>query len=517
VIPILTAEEMRAADRYTIEAVGLAGAVLMENAGAAVARVVRERFPTAGSVAILCGKGNNGGDGFVTARRLLELRPTVLLLGAREDVKGDAHAHLRAFERSGGRCVEVRTQQEWRARREKVLRAAVLVDAVLGTGLNAAPRGLVAHVLADVAARRRGPVVAVDVPSGISADGGRVPGAAIPATLTVTFAALKCGLVIPPASALAGECVVADIGIPSGALAGARLGWTEARDAGAAWGRRGLDVHKGSFGHVLVIAGSVGKTGAAILSGTGALRAGAGLVTVATPAPALARVAAGRAELMTEALPVTRLGGLAARAVVRALELSQARHAVVLGPGLGQAPATRAFVRRFVAACPAPLIIDADALNALAALPEAEVRRVLRRRKAPTLLTPHPGEMGRLLGWTTKAVQADRLAAARRLSEATGAVVVLKGYRTIVAEAGGRAAVNPTGNPGLAIGGAGDVLAGAVGALLARGCDAFTAAAAAVYAHGLAADRVAAERGAEGMLAGDVAHALPLAIRSLPR
>ncbi len=512
--PLLTAEEMRAADRRTIEEVGVPGVVLMENAGAAVARAMVERYPSARRIAVLCGKGNNGGDGFVVARRMLALRTEVLLLGARAEVRGDAAIHLRAYVGSGGVVREIRSAADWVRARPSVLAADMVVDALLGTGLHEAPRGLVGRVIRDLG-RRSGPVVSVDLPSGVASDTGRVPGAAVRASLTVSFGALKCGHVLPPAWELCGELVVADIGIPARLLAAGGLSLADARDAAAAWGRRARGSHKGSFGHVLAVAGSRGKSGAAVLAGTAALRAGAGLVTVATPVPALARVAARRSELMTEPLAATAGGALARRAASRALALAEQRDAVVLGPGLGQGAATRAFVRAFVVRCTRPLIVDADALNALAALPKGGGFRALKARRPATVLTPHPGEAARLLGTTSRQVQTDRLASARRLAAASGAVVVLKGFRTIVAEPGGRASVNPTGNPGLATAGSGDVLGGIVGALLARGRDAFPAAVAAVYAHGLAADQVAGRRGEEGMLAGDVAEALPEAIRSL--
>ena len=511
--PVLTSDEMRGADRRTIE-LGLPGAVLMENAGAAVARAIGERYSSARRVVLLCGKGNNGGDGFVAARRLLARRPEVLLLGAVSEVRGDAAIHLRAYVGNGGRVREVRSAADWARSRREALDADLVVDALLGTGLREAPRGLMGRVIRDMQ-RRRGPLVSVDLPSGVASDSGHVPGVAFRASLTVTFAALKCGHVLPPACELCGEIVVADIGIPAGLVEGAALSLTEAGDAGPAWGRRERGAHKGRFGHVLVVAGSRGKSGAAVLGGTAALRAGAGLVTVATPVPALARVATDRAELMTEPLASTPAGTLAGRAVARALALAEERDAVVLGPGLGQSAGTRRFVRAFVARCPRPLIVDADGLNALAALPRGGGFRVLKARRAGTVVTPHPGEAARLLGTTVRRVQAERLESARRLAASSGAVVVLKGFRTIVAEPGGRAAVNPTGNPGLATAGSGDVLSGIVGALLARGRDAFSAAVAAVYAHGLAADRVAARRGEEGMLAGDVIDALPETIRSL--
>jgi NAD(P)H-hydrate epimerase len=511
--PVLSASEMREADRRTI-AGGLPGAVLMENAGAAVAREIEARYPRARRIVVLCGKGNNGGDGFVVARRLIARGPRVLLACAAGEVTGDAAAHLRALRSAGGRVDELRSASAWARLRASVLEADLVVDALLGTGLREAARGLPARIIRDLRARR-GAIVAVDLPSGVGSDSGRLPGPAVRADVTVTLAALKCGHVLPPAEACSGDVVVADIGIPAALLQGARLALTEAADAAAAWGRRARDAHKGSFGHLLVVAGSRGKSGAAILAGTGALRSGAGLVTIATPAPALVRVAAGRAELMTEPLAASPAGTLARRALRGALELATARDAVVLGPGIGLHPGTVAFVSAFARRCPRPLAIDADGLNALARSAGRAGVRGLRGRRAGTVLTPHPGEAARLLGVTTREVQAERLESARRLAASSGAVVVLKGFRTIVAAPDGRAAVNPTGNPGLATAGSGDVLAGVIGALLARGCAAFAAAAAGAYVHGLAADRRAVERGLEGLLAGDVAAALPGAIRAL--
>jgi NAD(P)H-hydrate epimerase len=296
---------------------------------------------------------------------------------------------------------------------------------------------------------------------------------------------------------------------------GSTLGCLEPADAAAAFPPRSAGAHKGDFGHLLVIAGSVGKSGAAVLSALGALRAGAGLVTVATPGPALPLVAAGRAEVMTEPLPVDGSGGLGRDAVGRAVTLARERDAVVLGPGLGQDPGTREFVRAFAQQCPAPLVVDADGLNALA--PSASGGSFTLKRDLPTILTPHPGEMARLLASTSGEVQRDRLAAARAFAAGSGALIVLKGQRTIVADPEGRAAVNPTGNPGMASGGTGDVLAGVIGALLARRCSGWLAATAGVFVHGLAGDRAAARLGPDSMLAGDVAHALTEAVRSLAR
>jgi NAD(P)H-hydrate epimerase len=519
-IPVLTAAEMGQADRRTTSEVGVPGATLMENAGAAVAAAIRRRYPSARRPAVLCGRGNNGGDGFVVASRLIDLQPAVYLAGSRAEAKGDARLHLAALERSGGVVNELPDLAAWQSARTAVRRADLIVDALLGTGLRERPSGLAGQIIADLAqSPLPGPVVSVDIPSGLSADTGDAAWESVHAALTVTFAAPKHAHVLPPACDRVGELIVADIGIPSAVLAetGTRLWLLEKADAARAYGRRSRDAHKGTFGHVLVVAGSVGKSGAAILAAVGALRAGAGLVTVATPAPALPLVAAGRPEIMTEPLPVGGNGGLDRDALTRALDLAEDKDAVVLGPGLGQDAATRDFVRAFVERCTAPLVIDADGLNALAAEGAADrsAARPLLKRAAPTVVTPHPGEMARLLGSEAGEVQRRRLGAARELAAQSGAVVVLKGYRTIVADSGGRAAVNPTGNPGMATGGTGDVLSGIIGALLARGRDSWIAATAGVYVHGLAGDLAAGRLGEESLLAGDVIDALPDAIRSL--
>lgn len=506
---------MRRADAHAIEQVGLPGVVLMENAGAAVARLVSERHPQAREVLVLCGRGMNGGDGFVITRRLGS-RARALLLGRRDDVAGDARTHLLACERSKGRVSEVPDAEAWRAVARGVADADVVVDAVLGTGLRSAPEGVAALAIDAIRERAEAgrPVVAVDLPSGLAADAGTLDWPTARASVTMTFAAPKRAHVLPPACDLVGELVVAEIGIPPASLeaAGPTLFLIEDEDVRPAFPPRGRGAHKGDFGHLLVVAGQLGKTGAAVLAATGALRSGAGLVTVATPAPCLAIVAAARAELMTEPLAVTGSGGLDPAELTRLVALARTRDAVVLGPGLGQDDSTRDLVRTFVDTCPVPLVIDADGLNALAPLgPE----RLLRpKREAATILTPHPGEAARLLGSTTAEVQRDRPLAATRLSQAAGAIVVLKGERTLVAEPAGRAAVVPHGNPGMATGGTGDVLAGVTGSLVARH-GALLAAIAAAFVHARAGDIVARQLGEEGMTAGDLADALPLAIEAI--
>jgi ADP-dependent NAD(P)H-hydrate dehydratase / NAD(P)H-hydrate epimerase len=519
VIPVLTADEMRRADRRTIDEIGLPGPVLMENAGAAVARLVDERFPLARRVVVVCGRGNNGGDGFVVARRL-GARAEALLLGERDGVEGDARTHLLACERSGARVSVVADADAWARALRRVQDADLVVDAVLGTGLRSAPSGLAKEAISAIVDRFEAgiPVVAVDLPSGVPSDGGALDWPTARATVTVAFAAPKRGHVLPPACEQTGELVIADIGIPAEcvAAAGPLLFLLEDADAAGAFPPRRRGAHKGDFGHLLVVAGSLGKTGAAVLAAGGALRAGAGLVTVATPEPCLPVVAVARAEAMTEPLPATAGGGLDDAALTRLLDLAAERDAVVLGPGLGQDPKTRLLVRAFVRACPVPMVIDADGLNALApAEGEAAAHHVLRR-EAATVLTPHPGEMARLVGRRTAEVQRERAETAIALARETGAVVVLKGERTLVAEPSGRAAVAATGNPGMATGGTGDVLAGVVGSLLARH-GALLSATAAVVVHGRAGDLAARDHGEEGLTAGDLVEALPAAIESVRR
>ena len=441
------------------------------------------------------------------------------LLGSREGVSGEARVHLGACERSGVPVTEVTGLEAWEAAAAAIAEADLIVDAVLGTGLREAPTGLAAAAIAWMRARHDSgvPVVAVDLPSGVPSDGGAFGWPAVDATLTVTFAALKRGHVLPPAAGHCGEVIVADIGISKESVEASSpsLFLLEDADAAAAFPVRRRGAHKGDFGHVLVVAGSVGKAGAAVLAASGALRGGAGLVTAATPAPCLSAVAAARAEVMTAPLPSTAGGALARAALEPLLALALERDAVVLGPGLGQEPETRALVRAFVAACPVPLVVDADGLNALApsAADPAGALAALRRA-TPTVLTPHPGEMARLSSRSTREVQAARPETALALARETGAIVVLKGERTIVAAPVGHAAVCAAGNPGMATGGTGDVLAGLVGSLLARH-GALLAATAGVVVHGRAGDIAARERGEEGMTAGDLIEALPAAIEAV--
>ena len=516
-IGLATAEEMRRADRRAIEELGVPGVVLMENAGRGATDAIERAFgPARGRrVAVVCGKGNNGGDGFVVARHLAGRGATVdVWLAARaSEVKGDAATNLAVLGRSGIRVAEWPPEggPSPRDAFHRALRDAdLVVDALLGTGVMGAVTGPLAEVISAVNEAAR-PVCALDLPSGLSADEGGVAGPTVRARLTVTFGLPKRGLFLHPGAAWAGRVEVADLGVPRAWLEqGIRVGLVEPEDVRAALPDRPVEAHKGRYGHVLVVAGSAGKTGAAVLACLGALRAGTGLVTCAVPVSQQPIVAAGLPEAMTEPLVETAGGTLSAKALDRLLELAARMDAFVVGPGAGLDGETQGALRELIRGAGCPVIVDADALTALVGHPGA-----VREARAPRLLTPHPGEAARLLGRTVAGVQADRIGSARQLVDATGALVALKGAGTVVAGPGGEATLNPTGNPGMATGGMGDVLAGIAGGFLAQGIDPVAALRAAVYVHGAAGDLVRAERGEAGLLASDVAHAVPHALRQL--
>jgi ADP-dependent NAD(P)H-hydrate dehydratase / NAD(P)H-hydrate epimerase len=502
----VTAAEMRALDRWTIEQ-GTPGRVLMERAGAGAARILRERLRRPrGPIVVVCGKGNNGGDGFVIARHLRRARlaAEVWLLAPAADVTGDAALMLAAWRKARGPLHVVSDAAGVDALRRRLDVAAAVVDALFGTGLSAPIGGFQAAAVEAINASDA-PVLAVDIASGLSADTGLPLGTAVRATLTATFGYAKVGQLVYPGVLHTGSLAVVDIGIPAAALAAVapKTALLEAHEVGRLLPPRRPDAHKGSFGHVLVIAGSRGKTGAALLAAEGAARAGAGLTTLAVPAAVQPGLEARVLEAMTAALPDAG-DGAAALGDGRAVDaLLEGRAAIVCGPGLGTRDETRALVAHVVRHAKAPLVLDADGLNLVAR------HAVLRERPGPTIVTPHPGEMARLAGTDVAAVQADRLRAARTFAERERVVVVLKGARTVVASPDGSAAICPTGNPGMASGGTGDVLAGIIGGLLAQGLAPHGAATLGVFAHGAAGDAVAAAHGEIGLLARDLLAELP--------
>jgi len=513
--PVFTAEQMRRLDARAIAELGIPGATLMENAGRGAAEALLRALPERGlharglRVALVCGKGGNGGDGFVVARRLKRagVQPSVHLAFPPETLTGDAAEKYAAMRRAG---ITGHLVTDTAAVTSTLARSDVLVDALLGTGTRGAPAGLLAALIEAINASGR-PVVALDIPSGLPADGEPPPGPVVRAWLTTTFAALKVGLAVGIGVELAGRVEVIDIGVPSDELAGEVTTFLlEPVDVAPLFPRRPRESHKGTYGHLLVLAGSVGKTGAAALCARAAMRAGAGLVTVATSASAQPVVASLVLEAMSEPLPETEARTVALKARDASVELAAARDAVALGPGLGLDADTRRLARGLIRELDRPMVVDADALTALVGHQDD-----LRAAAGVRYLTPHPGEMARLLGVPVAELQRDRLGRTRAFAREHGVYVCLKGSRSLVASPDGRVLINPTGNPGMASGGTGDVLTGIAGALLARGLPADRALGAAVYLHGLAGD-VAAERvGEEALVASDVIDALGEAFRRL--
>jgi NAD(P)H-hydrate epimerase len=507
---------MRAADAAATSVLGVPSLILMENAGRGIAGVVRRALrggeaavPAEGDVAIVCGAGNNGGDGFVAARHLARagVPVRIALTASAASARGDAALNLTALERMGG--VPIADGGAWTAEsqwRAWLGGAAAVVDAIFGTGFRGSIGGVPAAALGAMNAARA-IKIAVDIPSGLNADSGRADGIVFRADITATMGASKVGLMID-ADAPVGRVEVVELGVPilaDGSGAGAHTYLLDEAGIAARAPRRRPSAHKGSAGHLLVAAGAPGKTGAALLVGQAALRAGAGLVTLASTAPGQAALDAKVVELMTARY--TTAAEVDADAAVAALtELAQRAQAIAIGPGIPTGDGMRAVVRRLASTVTRPMVLDADALNALG----TDAPSVLSPAPGPRVLTPHPAEMGRLAGLSTADVQADRLGVARRLAAATRAIVVLKGARTVIAAPDGRAFVSPIACASLATAGSGDVLCGVVGALLAGGAEPLTAAQVAVFVHGAAGEALSADLG-DGVAAGD----LPLAIASV--
>ncbi|MCP5059526.1 MAG: NAD(P)H-hydrate dehydratase [bacterium] len=504
--PLLTAEEMRALDRHTIETLGIAGELLMECAGQLVAREAEALLSPGGRVWILCGAGNNGGDGWVAGRHLHARGVPVQILPALPpaELQGDAAANAARAERVG-----VPTGTRLRARA-----GDVIVDALFGTGLRRPVEGELARWIRKLVERPAGVrVLSVDLPSGLDADTGQVLGVAVEADATLTLGLPKLGLALEPGRRHAGQIRVGRIGIldaAPGIHPQAEL-WTR-RAVGELLPGRPVHGHKGTFGHVLVVAGSEGMTGAAALAAHGASRSGAGLVTIACPASTNPILEVKCTEAMTSPVAETAEHALALSAQKAILELAASRDAVVLGPGVGRGGETLDLIRRLAEQLAVPLILDADGLLAFRGQLD-----VLKARQPVTIVTPHPGEAAALLDQTTAEVLADRPKAARALARASGAVVVLKGAGTVTAEPTGQLAVNPTGGPVLGTGGTGDVLAGVVGGFIAQGLSAFQAGIAGPAVHGAAGELFASRRGDVGLLAGELVDLLPEVLEAYRR
>jgi hydroxyethylthiazole kinase-like uncharacterized protein yjeF len=506
---VLTAAEMRAADVAAVRDLGVPSLLLMENAGRGVADVVRRELGGArGEVVVVCGGGANGGDGLVCARHLAGagVRTRVLLTSARK-FEGDAAVMLTALGRLGDVSIDDASGWQDEARwRERLAGASLIVDALVGTG----GRGVVAGVPAVAIAAMNAMTarkVAVDLPSGLDADTGRAAGIVFQADVTVTMGAHKLGLVVD-AAAPVGRVEIAELGAPIAAGRG-RCWLLNEPGIAALVPRREATDHKGSSGHLVIVAGSPGKTGAAALVGRAALRTGAGLATIASTQAGQAALDAKVLELMTARFSDVEDPDPAA-AVAALLALGQRAQAFAIGPGIPTGVGMQAVVRELAARLPLPMVLDADALNALA----TDAPAALKAAPGGRVLTPHPGEMGRLLGIKTADVQSDRIGHARHLAGAARAVVVLKGARTIIAAPDGDAFMSPFACPALATAGSGDVLSGVIGALLARGLDPLAAAQVGVYVHG-AAGVAAAARTGDGTLAGDLPRAVAKTMRRL--
>jgi ADP-dependent NAD(P)H-hydrate dehydratase / NAD(P)H-hydrate epimerase len=512
---VLNTEQMREADRRTIEEIGIPSIVLMENAGRQAVAAMEAAFDDLATsrVGVLCGRGSNGGDGFVVARTLVQrgVDTAVFLLGSVADVRGDARANLEVLGRIGVTVVEITDAQEWELHFSELTDCGLVVDAILGTGFRGRLSGLLETVVADLNGLGV-PVVAIDLPTGVSADSAALDGPAVEASMTVTLGAPKIPLVFPPADSHAGDLVIADIGIPLpilDELEGQHLELLTRERMREIVPARAADSHKGDFGRVLVVAGSTGRTGAAHLAALGALRSGAGLVTVATPRSCLPIVAAMAPEYMTEPLDETPEGTVDFGAVERVLDMKA--DVIAVGPGLGQGPGTAAFVQALVERSGVPLVLDADALNAFVGDPD----RLMGREEVGVIITPHPGEMARLLNTSIEAVQHDRVRHAREFAATHRVHVVLKGHRTLIAAPDGRTFVNLTGNAGMATGGTGDLLTGMIAAWFAQLLDAEAASKLAVYLHGTAGDLAEADEGEVALVAGDMAARLGDAVLEL--
>ncbi len=508
---IHTSHSIRTLDKRAAEHGSMPGVVLMENAGRAVFEAMVQKYGDlrGRDVHVACGTGNNGGDGFVVARylRLAGAWVTISIAGDPESITGDALTHFRIMHDMG--------IEPWPASPGPVY---VKVDALMGTGAKGAPHGEVAEAIRRLNADHS-PTVAVDIPSGVDPDTGIIAGDAVRAAMTVTFAFPKPGLFLLPGADNVGELVVDSIGFDWESLnPESSIEWIQPRDLESVLPRRKRDAHKGMFGHLLCVGGSLGMSGAITMTAKSAIRTGVGLVSIATSCSAQPIIAGSIQEAMTIPLE-EKSGSISEGAFDQIKSASERCDAICIGPGLTNTPDTSELVRRVLAEIPLPVVVDADGLNVLAGKPEWTLGR-----RQPVIMTPHPGECGRLLGVSTHDVQSGRLVVVRETAYRYGAIVALKGAGTVIADGRGVqehgvsgmvAAFNTTGNPGMSTGGAGDVLTGIIGALLAQGIEAFDAVRLGVYLHGCAGDVAAESLGIVGLKADDIIEALPSAIRAL--
>lgn len=512
---VATAEEMQELDRKAIETYRIPGIVLMENAGRGAADVISNSFPEIHKkkIAIIAGKGNNGGDGFVIARYLLNqgVYVRVYLLTDPKGLRGDAETNFSIFHRMKGEVISVPSSKDYIKVKKDLEKFDILVDGIFGTGLDAEVRGYYREVIDHLNTLQR-PIVAIDIPSGLDANTGKPLGTAIRASLTITFGLPKIGHLIPPGLDFVGKKVkVIDIGIPKKLVEEEKIPTyllEKEKIQKCLSIPRNPDTHKGDYGNLLVIAGSVGKTGAAVMACQAALRMGAGLVTLAIPKSLNAILEMKLTEVMTEPLPETPKQTLSLRAFSAIVRLCENKRAVIIGPGLGTLKETQSLILKLIRTLDLPIILDADGLTALATQP-----KTLPIKNRSLILTPHPGEMARLIRSQVKEVLEDRVGLSRNFSQSQHVHLILKGHPTLITTPKGEVYINPTGNPGMASGGTGDVLTGMIGGLVCQGFDILSSLQIAVYLHGMAGDEGAQEMGEKSLIATDIIEKIPTLLK----
>ena len=514
---LVSNQEMALLDKGTIEEFGVPGMVLMEHAALRVVELLSRYYGklTHKRAMILAGKGNNGGDGLAIARLLIngDVNVTVFLLCSPEELKGDALTNYRILQNWGAKIHHLSNEKDLQRVDIALMCTDFIVDAIYGTGFKGSITGMTAELIKIVNDSGL-PVFAVDIPSGLDANTGKVAGPCIQAQATVTFGMPKLGLLLEPGSKYVGELWLGDISLPNKLIQSSRLkvSLITAEDVVAKLPQRPRSAHKGTFGHVIAVGGSEGMTGAIYLAATAAIKSGAGLVTAAVPKSLHGIMEMKTLEVMTRPLPETEAISIGQEALGTIAELAGAGNALVLGPGLSQHVSTSNLLMQLLPKLDKPLVLDADALNIIST---NDPKKTLMAIKAPVIITPHPGEMSRLMGIPVREVQQNRVEIARKAAAEWKVIVALKGAKTLVAHPDGRIYVNPTGNPGMATGGSGDVLAGIIASFLAQGLNALDAAVAGVYVHGLAGDLAGLHQGQAGLTAGDLLAELPKALMSL--
>jgi NAD(P)H-hydrate epimerase len=512
---VVIAKEMQNIDRKAIEEYGLPGIVLMENAGNGVVSSLLKRFPDIQNkkVGVFAGKGNNGGDGLAITRLLTDkgIATVVYLLSKKDMLKGDAKTNLEKAEEMGVKIFEITSLDDFKAVKDNILKNDIFIDAIFGTGLNSGVKGYYADVIRFINSSGKF-ILSIDIPSGLSSDTGEIIGEHIKAGMTVSLCLPKIGEIMYPAAEYAGDLEVVDIGIPESIInkEDIKINLIEERYIVKMLPKRRPDTHKGTYGHLVVIAGSRGKGGAAALSSLSALRAGAGLVTLALPECLNVSFEAAIPEVMTLPLPDTDEGTINESAFDMLIEFLEGKSAVLIGPGITTNHSTSSLIKNLIKKLSCPMLIDADGLNIV-----ADEIKLLKGKKSPVIVTPHPGEMAKLLNTTSKKVQGDRIGAGRRLATKYGIYVILKGARTIIATPDGDVYINPTGNPGMATAGTGDVLSGIIAGFLCQGLSAKDSSILGVYLHGMAGDISASNLSQTALIASDLIRALPEVIKRI--